>query len=70
MRSYKVLNKQIHTIGNYKISPIRNEDRYDIMKWRNEQIYHLRQISELTKTDQDRYFNNIIASLFKVNLKP
>jgi RimJ/RimL family protein N-acetyltransferase len=34
------------------------------MKWRNEQIYHLRQARHLTKEDQDAYFENVVASLF------
>ena len=67
MRYYKALDKQIHLIADYKITPIRNQDRYDILKWRNEQIYHLRQESLLSKEDQDRYFKNTISSLFKVD---
>lgn len=35
------------------------------MKWRNEQIYHLRQLKPLTKESQDYYFNNVIAKLFQ-----
>ncbi|MCE7995972.1 MAG: GNAT family N-acetyltransferase [Roseivirga sp.] len=34
------------------------------MKWRNEQIYHLRQAGPLTKEDQDRYFDSVIPKLF------
>ncbi len=34
------------------------------MKWRNEQIYHLRQNRLLTEADQDAYFENVIAKLF------
>jgi len=67
MRCYKALNNQTHSTGNYKITPIRNEDRYDILKWRNEQIYHLRQNSLLSKIDQDNYFDNTISSLFKID---
>lgn len=40
------------------------EDRYAIMRWRNEQIYHLRQRKPLTKEEQDHYFNTTIASIF------
>jgi RimJ/RimL family protein N-acetyltransferase len=40
------------------------EDRYQIMKWRNEQIYHLRQNKPLTKDAQDEYFNNVVKDLF------
>jgi RimJ/RimL family protein N-acetyltransferase len=34
------------------------------MKWRNEQIYHLRQNKPLTIEDQKRYFKNIVEPLF------
>jgi RimJ/RimL family protein N-acetyltransferase len=34
------------------------------MKWRNEQIYHLRQSKPLSKEDQDAYFENVVAKLF------
>jgi RimJ/RimL family protein N-acetyltransferase len=34
------------------------------MKWRNEQIYHLRQHKPLTKVDQDTYFQNVVTNLF------
>lgn len=61
---YKVLTKQVYKIGDYSIVPIRFQDRYDIMKWRNEQIYHLRQAKPLTKKDQDAYFENVVAKLF------
>lgn len=64
MNSYKVLNKQVFTNGNYSIVPIRYEDRLDILKWRNEQIYHLRQSKPLTFEDQENYFNTVVDSLF------
>jgi RimJ/RimL family protein N-acetyltransferase len=64
MNTYKVLNNQIIKSGNYSLVPIRLEDRYDIMKWRNEQIYHLRQNKILTTNDQDLYFENVISKLF------
>jgi RimJ/RimL family protein N-acetyltransferase len=69
MRNYKCLSKQTYTINEYQIVPIRDEDRYDIMKWRNEQIYHLRQTRLLDKSSQDYYFDNVIAKLFE-NEKP
>ncbi len=65
MNTYKVLNKQIFTSGRYSLAPIRFENRYDIMKWRNEQMYHLRQSKLLTKEDQDAYFENVVAKLFQ-----
>lgn len=65
MGSYKVLNKQIFSVDEYSIVPIRFEDRVEIMKWRNEQIYHLRQSAPLTIEDQDFYFKNTVAKLFE-----
>lgn len=64
MHNYQVLRQNIFEKGEYSIVPIRSEDRYDIMKWRNEQIYHLRQDKPLTKEAQDRYFDEIIPQLF------
>lgn len=64
MNSYKVLNKQVFTFDNYSLVPIRMEDRFSIMKWRNEQIYHLRQSEPLTEEMQDVYFKNVISKLF------
>jgi RimJ/RimL family protein N-acetyltransferase len=64
MNSYKVLSKQTFTKGDFSIVPIRFEDRLDIMKWRNEQIYHLRQAKPLTIEDQNAYFENVVSKLF------
>jgi len=36
----------------------------DILKWRNEQIYHLRQNNPLTVKDQENYFTKIVNKLF------
>ncbi len=63
-KEYKILKKHKFQTGQHAIVPIRLEDRYDIMKWRNEQIYHLRQQNILTKEDQDYYFNSVVAALF------
>ena len=63
--SYKVLNnKSIFHFNDFSLIPIRLEDKYDIMKWRNEQIYHLRQEKLLSKQNQDNYFEKIISPLF------
>jgi len=64
MSSYKVLSKQNFVSGNFSIVPIRFEDRMDILKWRNEQIYHLRQDKPLTEAVQNSYFENVVAKLF------
>lgn len=58
------MKRQVFSDGPFSIVPIRFEDRYDIMQWRNEQIYHLRQKAPLTKDDQDAYFENVVARLF------
>ena len=55
-------NEFVHE--NYKIVPIRFEDRSVIMKWRNEQMYHLRQNKPLTELSQDEYFSGVVAGSF------
>lgn len=64
MNNYKALHNQVFTFGEYSLVPIRMEDRYAIMQWRNDQLYHLRQKEPLSKEQQDWYFNNVVASLF------
>ena len=63
-RSYKSLNENIIVKNEYKLVPIRYEDRYKIMNWRNEQLYHLRQEKPLCKIEQDNYFKNVVLALF------
>jgi RimJ/RimL family protein N-acetyltransferase len=64
MNTYKVLKNQIVSSGNFSLVPLRFEDKTTIMNWRNEQLYHLRQNKPLTKEDQDKYFNDVIAKIF------
>ena len=64
-RKYKPLKKQVFSAGDYKIVPIRDKDKYEIMKWRNEQMYHLRQNEILTKEKQEEYFKKVVAGLFE-----
>lgn len=64
MNKYKCLSQNEFVYAEYKLVPIRFEDRLDIMKWRNEQIYHLRQSKPLTIDDQNFYFENVISKLF------
>lgn len=52
-------------MGEFSLVPIRYEDRFEIMKWRNEQIYHLRQDKLLTEEDQERYFQTVVSQLFE-----
>lgn len=64
LNQYRILRNNEFQEGNIKIVPIRYEDRLDIMKWRNAQIFHLRQEKPLTETDQNNYFKNVIFELF------
>lgn len=63
-RIYKALKNNVFTHGQYSIKPLVYENRLEIMKWRNEQIYHLRQDKPLTESDQENYFNTIVANLY------
>lgn len=69
MSKYICLQQQEQHLGDYSIVPLRYEDRFAIMKWRNEQIYHLRQVHPLTEEDQQRYFDNVVSKLYN-NPKP
>lgn len=69
MARYTCLKQQEYSLGDHKIVPIRYEDRFLIMRWRNEQIYHLRQTRLLTEEDQQHYFDNVVAKLYD-NPKP
>jgi RimJ/RimL family protein N-acetyltransferase len=65
MTNYIILKQQKFVFKNYSIVPIRFQDRYLIMNWRNEQMYHLRQEQLLTKDSQDLYFTNTVKKLFE-----
>ena len=69
MPLYICLHQQEQHLGDYSIVPLRYEDRFSIMKWRNEQIYHLRQARPLTEDDQQHYFDNVVSKLYD-NPKP
>lgn len=68
MRQYKCLRQNEYVYDNYRLVPIREEDKFLIMKWRNEQMYHLRQNAILTESDQEEYFSKVISPLFKDEL--
>lgn len=63
-QTYKILKNNQVELGEFKLVPIRFEDRLAIMQWRNEQIYHLRQNKPLTVADQDAYFEQVVMKLF------
>lgn len=58
------MSKSIFTTNEYKLIPIRYNDREAIRNWRNEQIHLLRQSKELTSKEQDNYFETVVANLF------
>ena len=66
---YNCLSQNEFALSDYKIVPIRYEDRLDIMKWRNEQMYHLSQDKPLTKESQENYYTKTLFHLFD-NDKP
>lgn len=63
-KKYKILKVQSFEKAEYLLKPIRFEDRHKIMKWRNEQIKHLRQSKPLKRKEQDEYFNTVILRQF------
>jgi RimJ/RimL family protein N-acetyltransferase len=64
-RAYKCLQTQTFQLGIYQLVPIRDEDKYLILKWRNEQLYHLRQASPLSIKAQEAYFKETVSKLFE-----
>ncbi|HEY1037870.1 MAG TPA: GNAT family N-acetyltransferase [Bacteroidia bacterium] len=64
MRNYKCIHTTPFHEGIYSLIPIRDEDKYDILEWRNAQIDILRQQTPLSKEQQDNYFKTVIADLF------
>lgn len=66
--SYVCLTNQVFVLNEFELVPIRYCDRYLIMQWRNDQIYHLRQADKLTTADQDSYFENVIIPSFNTEL--
>lgn len=64
---YIGLKKQSFHLDGYKLRPIRYEDRNAILKWRNNQLYHLRQTKKINEVEQEHYFKTVVASLFKKN---
>ena len=64
LRKYRCLSNDNAHSGVYTLIPIRDQDKFLIMKWRNEQIYHLRQEKLLTELEQENYFKTVVDDLF------
>lgn len=65
MRRYKCISKTVFKKDKYSLVTIRDEDKYAIMQWRNEQLDVLRQKEILTKEKQQWYFENVVDKLFE-----
>lgn len=61
---YQCLKQQERVIGGYRFVPLRMQDMYPIMEWRNAQIAILRQSTPLTPHQQETYFNTVIQPSF------
>lgn len=64
MIEYECLSSNTFQNEEFSLVPLRDQDKFLILKMRNEQIYHLRQEKELTELEQEIYFNNVISKLF------
>ena len=62
---YPLLNTNIICNSKFSLVPIRYQDIFLIMEWRNQQIYHLRQEKPLSRKDQESYFQNVIKRSFR-----
>jgi RimJ/RimL family protein N-acetyltransferase len=63
--NYKILRNNGFAFKGYRLLPVRYEDRYHIMNWRNAQLKILRQENLLTEEQQDNYFKNVVNKLFE-----
>jgi RimJ/RimL family protein N-acetyltransferase len=64
MRKYKNINKTNFFNNEFSIVPIRDDDKYDIMNWRNNQLDILRQETMLSIEQQEHYFKTVVDKLF------
>lgn len=65
MCKYKCLSNTEWSSNGYKLIPIRTDDKYEILKWRNSQIEILRQKEKISKEQQEFYFANVVDKLFE-----
>lgn len=66
MRVYQCLHTNVFRNDLFHIEPLRDEDKYDILNIRNEQLYHLRQSEPLTVAKQENYFATVVSGLFEI----
>lgn len=64
-RTYKCLKRNVFKRNSYTLLPLRDMDKFKIMKWRNDQLDILRQKRPLQKKEQANYFKQVVSTLFK-----
>ncbi|MBF9237416.1 GNAT family N-acetyltransferase [Hymenobacter sp. BT683] len=64
MTTYRSLTQAEFRWENYRLIPIRYEDREPIRAWRNAQLEVLRQAAPLTAAQQEAYFQRVVLPLF------
>jgi hypothetical protein len=65
MRKYKCLSNVEWSFNGFKLVPIRDEDKYEILDWRNNQLDILRQKEKITKEQQETYFATVVDVFFE-----
>ena len=61
---YSILKGFRGKLETYQTNSIQMEDSESIRKWRNEQITALRQNAPLSKTEQEKYFREVVKPQF------
>ncbi len=64
LKKYDILKNNNITYKNFHLIPIRKSDILKIRRWRNDQMYILRQTIVLTVKDQLNYYNKNIKKSF------
>ena len=64
LKKYDILKNNKITYKNFHLIPIRKSDILKIRRWRNDQMYILRQTIVLTVKDQLNYYNKNIKKSF------
>jgi RimJ/RimL family protein N-acetyltransferase len=65
--SYGHLRQNQFARGAYELVPYREQDIFQVMHWRNQQIDVLRQRGALTEADQRRYYDSVVAASFSAS---
>lgn len=65
MTTYRALPQPEYCWQDYRLVPIRLDDRESIRTWRNAQLLVLRQAEPLTAAQQDAYFQRVVLPLLE-----